>query len=202
MNKRVILFDADGVVIRSEMFGTHYQQAQGLSPDDMLPFYKGIFQECLTGKADLKEVIVPWLKKWKWDGDVDDFLLQWFQYEHKIDQKVVDLIRELQKNAVSCYLATNQEKYRTQYMRNEMGFEQVFDGIFSSAEIGSKKPQAEFYEFIFQKLNVDKDKILYTDDTASHVEGAKTAGIDAYLYTEFEPFYEYVKPMLKAVGSH
>ncbi|MFH1287000.1 MAG: HAD-IA family hydrolase [Candidatus Magasanikbacteria bacterium] len=202
MNKQVILFDADGVVIRSEMFGTHYQQTQGLSPDDMLPFYKGIFQECLTGRADLKEVIVPWLKKWKWDGDVDGFLLQWFQYEHKTDQKVVDLIRELRKNAVSCYLATNQEKYRTQYMRNEMGFEKLFDGIFSSAEIGSKKPQAEFYEFIFRELGVNKDKILYTDDTASHVEGAKLAGIDAYLYTEFEPFYEYVKPVLKVVGSH
>ncbi len=201
MDKQVILFDADGVIIRSEMFGTHYQQKQGLSPEDMLPFYKGIFQECLTGKADLKEVIAPWLPKWKWDGDVDGFLLQWFEYENKVDQKVVNLVRELQKNAVSCYLATNQEKYRTQYMRNEMGFEKLFDGIFSSAEIGSKKPRTEFYEFIFQKLGVDKDKILYTDDTASHVEGAQEAGIEAYHYTEFEPFYEYVKPLLK-VGSH
>ena len=197
MDKQVVLFDADGVIIRSEMFGTHYQKTQGLSPDDMLPFYKGIFQECLTGKADLKEVIAPWLPKWKWDGDVDGFLLQWFEYENKVDQKVVNLIRELQKNAVSCYLATNQEKYRTQYMRNEMGFEKLFDGIFSSAEVGSKKPEAKFYEFIFQKLDVGKDKILYTDDTASHVEGAKQAGIDAYLYTEFEPFHEHVKPLLK-----
>ena len=202
MDKQVILFDADGVVIRSEMFSTHYQKTQGLSPDDMLPFYKGIFQECLTGKADLKEVIVPWLKKWKWDGDVDGFLLQWFQYEHKIDQQIVDLIRDLRKNSVSCYLATNQEKYRTQYMRKEMNFEKIFDGIFSSAEVGSKKPQAEFYEFIFRKLGINKDKILYTDDTASHVEGAKEARIDAYHYTEFEPFNEYVKPLLKVVGSH
>ena len=202
MDKQVILFDADGVVIRSEMFSTHYQKTQGLSPDDMLPFYKGIFQECLTGKADLKEVIVPWLKKWKWDGDVDGFLLQWFQYEHKIDQQIVDLIRDLRKNSVSCYLATNQEKYRTQYMRKEMNFEKIFDGIFSSAEVGSKKPQAEFYEFIFRKLGINKDKILYIDDTASHVEGAKEARIDAYHYTEFEPFNEYVKPLLKVVGSH
>lgn len=201
MDKQVVLFDADGVIIRSEMFGTHYQQKQGLSPEDMLPFYKGIFQECLTGKADLKEVIAPWLPKWKWDEDVDGFLLQWFEYENKVDQKVVNLVRELQKNAVSCYLATNQEKYRTQYMRNEMGFGKLFDGIFSSAEMGIKKPQAEFYEFIFQELGVDKDKILYTDDTASHVEGAKEVGIEACHYTEFEPFHEYVKPLLK-VCSH
>ncbi|MAF36664.1 hypothetical protein CL622_06125 [archaeon] len=197
MDKQVVLFDADGVIVRSELFGTHYQKTKGIAKEEMLPFYHGIFQECLTGKADLKEVIAPWLPKWKWGGDVDGFLLQWFEYENKVDQKIVELIRELQKNAVSCYLATNQEKYRTQYMREKMGFKKLFDGIFSSAEVGSKKPQAEFYEFIFQKLNVNKDKILYTDDTASHVEGAKEAGIDAYLYTEFEPFHEYVKPLLK-----
>lgn len=128
---------------------------------------------------------------------MESFLLQWFQYEHKVDQRVVGAIKELQKNAVSCYVATNQEKYRTQYMKKEMGFEQIFDGIFSSAHMGSKKPQTEFYEYILQKLGVEKDKILYIDDTASHVKGAKETGIDAYLYIEFEPFYEYIKPLLK-----
>lgn len=201
MDKQVILFDVDGVVIRSERFSAHYQRTKGLLPDDTLPFYKGIFQECLTGDADLKEVIAPWLKKWNWESDVESFLSQWFQYEHKVDQRVVDAIKELQKNAISCYVATNQEKYRTQYMKKEMGFEQIFNGFFSSAQVGSKKPQTEFYECIFQKLGVEKDKILYIDDTASHVKGAKETGIDTYLYTEFQPFYEYIKPLLK-VASH
>ncbi len=196
-----MLFDADGVVIRSELFGTHYQKVQGILPGEMLPFYRGVFQECLIGKADLKQVIAPWLKKWRWNDSVNNFLLRWFQYEHKIDQNVVNVIRELQKNSISCYLATNQEMYRTQYMRKEMGFEKIFDGIFSSAEVGSKKPHAEFYEVIVQKLDVEKDTILYIDDSTSHVEGAKKVGIDAYLYTEFEPLYEYIKPLLK-VGSH
>lgn len=197
MNKKVILFDADGVTIHSEMFGVYYQRTNNISPDEMLPFYRGIFQECLIGKADLKEVIAPWLVKWKWDGSVDTFLLQWFQYEHNIDQRVVTLIRALQKNDVSCYLATNQEKYRTEYMRNEMEFGKIFDGIFSSAEIGSKKPQKEFYECILHTLGVEKDTILYADDTASHVDGAKLVGIEGYLYTGFEDFYEYVKPLIK-----
>lgn len=75
MDKHVILFDADGVVIRSEMFSNHYQRTRGLLPDDMLPFYKGIFQECLTGKADLKEVIAPWLKTWHWEGRCGKFFV-------------------------------------------------------------------------------------------------------------------------------
>lgn len=196
--KKVMLFDADGVVIRSKTFGSHYAKTQGLSLEDMLPFYEGIFQDCLVGRSDLKKAIAPWLNKWNWKEGVDSFLQQWFRYEHAIDQRMVDLIRELRENAISCYLATNQEKYRTDYMRKEMGFESMFDGIFSSAEVGSKKPQKEFYEFIFQKVAVGKDKILYIDDSVSHVQGARKAGIDAHLYTEFKPFYEHVKPMLKA----
>ena len=124
--------------------------------------------------------------------------------EHKINQQVIDLISKLRKNAVSCYLTTNQEKYRTQYMRNEMGFNNVFDGIFSSAEIGSKKPDREFYEFIFRevaKKGITKDQIFYIDDTASHVESAEEQGIDSYLYTDFEEFSGFVQPLIKK-GSH
>ena len=57
MNKiKAIIFDADGVVINSpEMFSIQYQKAFGISNDVMLPFFEGIFQDCLKGKADLKE---------------------------------------------------------------------------------------------------------------------------------------------------
>jgi len=34
------------------------------------------------------------------------------------------------------YLATNQEKYRTAYLLDQMGFGRQFDGIFSSAYVG------------------------------------------------------------------
>lgn len=65
MNKQVVLFDVDGVIVRSEPFGAYYQKTKGVSQEEMLPFYRGIFQECLIRKADLREVIIPWLPKWK-----------------------------------------------------------------------------------------------------------------------------------------
>lgn len=202
MNKKCVLFDADGVVINSELFSIQYQKQFGVSNDEMMPFFKGIFQDCLIGKADLKESVQSYLKKWKWKGDVDSFLLFWFKAEHRIDQRVVDLILKLRKNSVFCYLVTNQEKYRTQYMRKEMGFGDIFDDIFSSAEIGSKKPDKEFYEFILQavtKKGITKEQIFYTDDTASHVKSAKELGIDAHLYTDFEEFNGLIQPLIKKV---
>lgn len=200
MNKKAILFDVDGVIIRGELFGVHFQREHGISAAEMRPFYTGVFQDCLTGKADLKEVLTPWLEKWKWTGTPDEFMQAWFDYETVVDQKILDFVRSLQEKAIKCYLATNQEKYRTQYLRDTMGFEKIFDGVFSSADIGSKKPDADFYEFVcstLEKEGINRSEIVYTDDSASCVESAKALGIESFTYTEFSAFQAYLTQFIE-----
>ena len=61
---KAIVLDADGVIInKPDMFSVQYQKEFGISNEVMLPFFKGRFQDCLTGKADLKEELKPFLKK-------------------------------------------------------------------------------------------------------------------------------------------
>jgi putative hydrolase of the HAD superfamily len=112
MTTKCILFDADGVVINSEMLSVQYQKEHDVSNDDMIPFFEGEFQNCIVGKTDLIELVKPWLPKWKWDGTVDEFLQFWFKAEHNVDERMVAVIRNLRKKGIKCYLATNQEKYR------------------------------------------------------------------------------------------
>lgn len=193
---KALLFDADGIIVRSEMFSHQYTKKFGIPVDAMTPFFRGIFQSCLIGEANLKEVVEPYLQKWKWHGTVDEFLNFWFESEHVIDQQLVDAIKKLQHNGIRCFLTTNQEQYRTDYMRYTMGFGELFDGIFSSAEVRNKKPEPDYYEFVLQVLQaqhgIEKNDIIYIDDTASHVEGAKAVGIKSYLYTEFDAFKQYL----------
>ena len=190
MNTKCILFDADGVVINSEMFSVLYQKKFGVSNDEMLPFFKGAFQDCLIGKADLKEAVKPYLIDWEWSGTVDDFLKFWFKAEHSVDEKILNLIQNLQAKNIKCYLATNQEKYRIEYMKNEMGFNDIFDHIFYSAEIGFKKPEQKYYQYIYKWLNseysVNKDEILFIDDSQNNINEAKSFGLNAHLYSGCE----------------
>ncbi|MBU1167183.1 HAD-IA family hydrolase [Patescibacteria group bacterium] len=87
-------------------------------------------------------------------------------------------------------MATNQEKYRTQYMKVQMGFEETFDNIFSSAEIGFKKPNPDFYKSIVDLLkkqyNISRNQISYIDDSAANVESANRTGMKSYLFESFE----------------
>lgn len=189
---KCILFDSDGVVTNAEMFSLQYQKEFGVSNDEMLPFFRGEFQDCIVGKADLKEIITPWISKWGWQGSVESFVAYWFKVEHKVEDRVVDAIKKLKEQGIVCCLATNQEKYRTEYMKKEMGFEGLFNEIYSSAEIGFKKPDTKFYEYILKNLknkySINTDEIIFFDDTVENVKGACDVGIKAYLYTTFEGF--------------
>ncbi len=195
---KCILFDADGVVVNAEMFSVQYQQKFGVAGDEMLPFFKGEFQDCLTGKTDLAEIVKPWLAKWEWDGSVEEFLQFWFKSEHKVDEKIVAAIKELRSRGIKCYLATNQEKHRTKYMKEQMGFGQLFDKVYSSAEIGSRKPTPEFFEFILGEVKsqhgIEPEEVMFFDDSAENIAAAKQLKIDAHLYQSFEEFEELLKP--------
>ncbi len=181
---KAILFDADGVLIHSELFSIQYQKKFNVSNDEMLPFFTGEFQDCLVGKANLIELVKPWLSKWKWEGSVEEFLEFWFQAEHNVDEDVVKTIKELKKKGIKCYLATNQERYRTEYMKDKMGFNELFDEVFSSAYIGHKKPHREFFEFILKEIDLPADEIMFFDDEQGHIDAAKELGIDAHVYED------------------
>jgi len=193
---KAVIFDVDGMVVITDMFSVQYHKDYGVLSEVLLPFFKNEFQPCLIGKADLKEVIKDYLPKWGWKGNVEEFLNYWFNAENHIDQRVVEVINKLKKSGIKCFLATNQEKYRTQYLRKEMGFENIFDQVFSSAEVGNKKSQPEFFDFILKKTGLNKDEIQFWDDTDKNVASAKEYGFDARLYRNFEEFEKEIEKLL------
>ena len=187
---KCVLFDADGVIINTgEQMSQKYVRKFGVDMVEFEEFFKGSFLQCLIGKSDLKVEVKPYLKRWEWNGTVDEFLAWWFDAEHCIDNKVLDTIKKLKQNDVPVYLATNQEKYRGKYMKTEMGFDKLFDKVFVSADVGFKKPDEAFYKYILTEIKKDcgaeTDEVLFFDDSRSNIAGAKKVGMKAYFYKDF-----------------
>lgn len=155
----------------------------------------------MIGKVDLKDAIDPYLSDWKWSGTVDEILRFWFGAEHSVDQRILNVIKDLQSKGVKCCLLTNQEKYRTKYMKKEMGFEEIFDDIFSSAEIGHKKPEKEIFEFALEKLKgnsgIKKEEVLFVDDDLKNIEAARDLGIKSHHYQDFDEFEKEIKSLIE-----
>lgn len=206
-----LLLDADHVLInKPELWSAKYCREYGVPYESVLPFFTGDFQACLVGKADLKRLLPPWLDRWEWDEGVDAFLRYWFQAEHFIDSELLEEIERLRAAGMKMYVATNQERYRTEYMLEAMGFARQFDGMLASYDLGAVKPDPTFFAAAYDRLcrehlrsgsaagdhssevketeAVFKDHILFFDDDPENVAGARAFGIRAERYQNIDQF--------------
>jgi putative hydrolase of the HAD superfamily len=195
---KIIIFDTDGMVVHREMyFSQCFSQEFGVPIEKVLPFFKNEFQLCLVGKADLKQELIKYLDQWGWQKSVEDLLAYWFGHESGVDEKVLKSISTLRNKGLQCYLNTNNEKYRTQYLFEKLGLKNLFDGVFSSAKLGYLKPQPEFWSAIHGHLGKpDKSAVLVWDDDEKNVESAKNFGFHSELYSGFESYEERMKSLL------
>ncbi len=185
-----LILDADGVLINGESFADALHRNYDVDLAKEKEFFKGPFQDCLVGKADLRTSVAPYLPSFGFTGSVDEFLAFWFTSEHAIDETLVAYVQRLRSKGVRVVLATNQEKYRTDYMLKHMGFAGAFDGIYSSAHMGLKKPDAEFFAKVVDDLGVPKERVLFWDDDRQNIDGAQAYGIAAEFYKGYDGFLQ------------
>ena len=186
---QVLAFDADGVVIcPPQRFFARISHELCLPPESGREFFGGVFQDCLAGRADLREVITPLLSRWGWLGSVDDFLQRWFEEEHCLNEPILDMIQTLRGRGHRCVIATNQERYRLAYMKNQMGFGGLFDKVFGSADVGAVKPAIDFFDEVTRRLRVRPSDIIFWDDTLQNVRRARTYGWNAECFSGMEEF--------------
>lgn len=184
-----IIFDADGVLIKpNERFSARLVRDNGADPTAVDEFFAGPFQECLVGRRDLKEAILPYLSALGWKSSVDDLLQDWFEAERELDENLLRYIERLRTEGLRVVCATNQEKYRAQYMLQQLGFSDVFEKVYASAHLGHKKPATEFFRHVVEDLDTSKENILFWDDDPANIAGARSYGIAAEQYSNYDSF--------------
>lgn len=182
-----ILFDVDGVLTLSEeVFSVIYTKSHGLDIAPFTQFFENEWADYVTGKRDLKQHITENPGLWKWDGSPEGLLQYWFQSEDVRNEELIELIQQIRQVGIRCYVVTEQEVYRTDYMRNVM-FRDLFDGIFSTCELGYKKNNPMFFSGVINQIQseiggLEPSDILYFDDSESKVQTASGLGIAAHLY--------------------
>jgi FMN phosphatase YigB (HAD superfamily) len=183
----VLLFDADGVTIQAPGYGSEFAlQSEGLDTSGLQDFFRGVFLECKRGKVDAKKAIIPFLQDWGWQKDVDDFFHIWHRYEHVINHTLIAQIQEYRKQGVLCCLSTDNNFYRMNYIKKEMEFENYFDEIFCSSDIGFLKSEDGFWQSIFERLQVrfpdlKKDEVEVWDDNVENVGVVKRFGFNTVI---------------------
>jgi putative hydrolase of the HAD superfamily len=186
MKFKNIVFDADGVICTGGMFTEHLEREHGIKSVQLDSFFKENFPFCILGQKDLRSEIAPILNGIGWTYDVDRFLDFWFRSESVVDARVLGVVASLRTRGVRCFLGTNQEQNRLAYMRRNMEFDQVFDHVFASCELGAAKPASDYFTRVAEKISSRAEDILLIDDSIKNVEGARSVGWNAIHYKHFD----------------
>ena len=59
-------------------------------------------------------------------------------------------------------------------------FNNVFEKIYFSYEMGMRKPETRIFEYVINENKLNKEKTIFIDDSFQHIEGAIKTGIDAF----------------------
>lgn len=186
---KIILLDIDGVILRwSTRFSQKYAEEHNIPYDEINTFFKNEFEECSVGKKDLKAALPAYLKKWNWPGTIDEFLSYWFEQQMDVDHDLLKAVQNVRKTGTKVYLASNQEIYRTDYLKNYLELNKNFDGGFFSCEFGVRKENPKFFQKILETLKVEPENLLFFDDDIKNIKTAESVGIESIQYQTLKDF--------------
>jgi FMN phosphatase YigB (HAD superfamily) len=194
---KVIIFDVDGVLIRTPHYYSQELENQGYSNanESLNSFYKDdVSRKCSEGKFDALRKIMPFLKKFRWNDTAENYFKKQFIFEAEyLDKEFVSLIQSFRNQGIKCYLGTDQEKNRAQFLLDVMRLGDNFDGHFISCFVGYRKCHDSFWFYTLKKLKkeipgLQLNEIVFFDDIQNNIDVASRHGIEALLFTDMEKF--------------
>jgi putative hydrolase of the HAD superfamily len=186
---QAIVFDADGVLVKPKSwFVTGAHDLYGVPKDEFMAFIRGDFKRCTTGELDLEVALMPLLERWQVGVSVPEFIGAWLAHENVVDPGMLEEISQLRTWGLPCFVGTNQERNRANFMRLEMGLQLATDGVFASSDLGARKPDRRFFDRLADRLNLEPADLLLWDDSHENVAGARAAGWCAEHFTTRDAF--------------
>jgi putative hydrolase of the HAD superfamily len=206
---QAIVFDADGVLVEPKSwFVTGAHDLYGVPKNEFMDFIRGDFKHCTTGELDLEVALVPLLERWRVGVSVPEFIGAWLAHENVVDPGMLEEISQLRTWGLPCFVGTNQERNRANFMRFEMGLQLATDGVVASSDLGARKPDRAFFDRLFDRLaqqlteqydvqsgkqraehaQLEPAHLLLVDDSHENVAGARAAGWCAEHFTTRDAF--------------
>ena len=101
-------------------------------------------------------------------------------------------------NNIIFIVASNHVSYVKEYISKTFN---NLDDIVISAEIGSIKPNKEFYEYILNKHNIKPNELLFIDDNIDNVNGASIIGINTIKVDKTTDLFKELYTTIKNINN-
>ncbi len=93
------------------------------------------------------------------------------------NEPMIDLVVRLREAGLRTSILTNNVREFREHWRSVLDYDNLFDDIVDSHEVGLRKPNAAIYELALTRLNAEARRCAFLDDVASNVAAAELLGI-------------------------
>lgn len=180
-----VVFDLGGVVCRwqPELRLRELARIFGCSPDDVhrILYGSGFVAETERGgwsADDLVSEVGVRLGRAVERAELEPAWLASFT----VDESVLELVNDIAPNRRTGILTNNDLLLREALLRARPDLGVRFGDIVFSAEIQAVKPAAEAYHRALEIMTAQPSEVLFIDDSATNVAGAREAGLSAVRY--------------------
>lgn len=201
MSIKAVFFDLGGVIVRTE-----FQAPRQLLADRLGMEYDDLNKIVFDSESGLKASI----------GEIssDD---HWISVIKRLKRPAAELaaIREeffagdiVDRNLVE-YIRSLRGKYKTGLISNAWGdlrdfivrekFEDAFDKMIISAEVGAMKPEAKIFEIALEQFGVSPKEAVFVDDFLINIEGCEKVGMKGIHFTDPESALKQLKKLLSTL---
>lgn len=186
---RAVIFDYGGVVVQmvDEMPRQKLVNRLGI---DLEVLYYHVFESESARRGSRGEI--SFMQHWDYVcGQLgvpeaeQAATLEAFLAADGVDQGLIAWMRELRKQYKIGLLSNAWDNLRGLLVeRWQVAGE--FDEMVISAEVGLVKPDRRIYELAVQRLGVMPEEAVFFDDILENVQGARTAGLQAFQFKDVE----------------
>ena len=174
-----VLFDADGVLqyvpggwyaAMEPYLGTRARDFLHTTWKDELP--------TLAGQGDYLPLLAAALIEYGVTTPVETVYKNVW-YRIAVVKETFEIVDALRRSGYGVHLGTNQEQHRATHMRTTLGYDDLFDVSCYSCELGVAKPASAFFAEAARRIGAPPQAILFVDDNAENIDGARGAGLAA-----------------------
>jgi HAD superfamily hydrolase (TIGR01509 family) len=186
---RAVVFDIGGVLERVDdyetVLGAAWRERLGMSPETFVAALAAIDPGGLSETGEMSES--EWADRSAnclglSPGQRQEFLADvWDWYCGELDAELMAFAASLRPRVRTAIISNSADGARREEL-SRYAFDEFFDPIIYSHEVGMAKPDPAIFELAISLLAVAPAEMIFVDDVPGHVDTARGLGIRAILH--------------------
>ena len=179
MTIKAVFFDLGGVIIRTDYQAPrqHLAERLGMEYEDLvkLVFESPTSQRASVGEISDKEHWAEVTKRLRRPTSETEKIRNEFFAGDVVDHEIVEFLRSLRPRYFVGLISNAWPDLRD-YIAKQ-GFDDTFDHMVISGEVGVMKPEARIYQIALEQAGVSPNEAVFVDDFAENIEGCQAVGM-------------------------